>query len=220
MSWKAAAIGGGLGLIGGYLQNQAGKSSAKGQMEFQERMSNTAYRRGMDDMRAAGLNPMLAYKMGGASSPAGAMYQPSNIGAAAASGMQAVSSAQQSISQSAKIDAEAAKVVQDKEFAAVLHDERWPRLFATMSPENVAASALAVMEGVSIEKVLADQNHQLTEGERENVKRFLLRVQGFKSFVGREATGAAGVVADSFAGLKAKIRFMTDVIKDMMEQKK
>lgn len=46
---------------------------AKDQMDFQERMSNTAYRRAMNDMRRAGLNPMLAYQQGGATTPGGAM---------------------------------------------------------------------------------------------------------------------------------------------------
>lgn len=52
---------------------QFSAAQAKGQMDFQERMSNTQYQRAMSDMKAAGLNPMLAYAQGGAGAPGGAM---------------------------------------------------------------------------------------------------------------------------------------------------
>ncbi len=59
------------GLIGSAVASGLTYKIAKENREWQERMSNTAYQRGMKDMRLAGLNPILAYKQGGASSPAG-----------------------------------------------------------------------------------------------------------------------------------------------------
>ncbi len=66
-------------VIGGSMQNRANAASAQKQMDFQREMSNTAYQRAMADMRLAGLNPILAYKQGGATTPTGTSYQAQNV---------------------------------------------------------------------------------------------------------------------------------------------
>lgn len=73
-------------IIGGLIQssgqqaaNAANIALSREQMDWQERMSNTAHRREVEDLRAAGLNPILSAKFGGASTPPGSLARVENI---------------------------------------------------------------------------------------------------------------------------------------------
>lgn len=101
------ALIGGLGgaLIGGLFAGDRNRKQidlSRDQMDFQERMSSTAYQRAVKDMQAAGLNPMLAYSQGGASAPMGSMPQIENVAGSVASGAQTGAQVVQAIQQVAK----------------------------------------------------------------------------------------------------------------------
>lgn len=88
-------FGGLLGSSSAKKQNQAQMQMAQQQMDFQERMSNTAHQREVADLRAANLNPILSANKG-ASTPGGAQAQMvSEQGPLASTLMQGISSAAQ-----------------------------------------------------------------------------------------------------------------------------
>lgn len=79
MSGWGAAASGAVTMLGGYFQNQAQAQSAETANNFAANQRATAYQTTVNDMKAAGLNPMLAYSQGATSTPGSSMAQMSNI---------------------------------------------------------------------------------------------------------------------------------------------
>lgn len=110
----ATLIAGGsalLGFLGGERTNRSNRAEAERNRQFQskeaatnrvfqERMRNTEWQAGVEDMRKAGINPAVAYARGGASSPSGAM----GSGSQAAPAVDSVSSAMQGIRMKRELD--------------------------------------------------------------------------------------------------------------------
>lgn len=110
-----AMLGMGMNGLSTLMGQQYGSAQAQANRDWQERMSDTSWQRGVADMEKAGLNPILAVSKGGASSPGGATgVGPSpDLGGSAVQGFTAAmqarqtqASVNQAEAQTAKIDAE------------------------------------------------------------------------------------------------------------------
>ena len=127
MDWLSAGIGAIGGLLGFKGQQRANKQNirfAREQMAFQERMSNTAYQRAIRDMKAAGLNPILALGKP-SSTPGGATATMQNQeGAGVSSAVQAGLLKGQMAQMKANVDLTNATAWKTSEEAKFLEDTR------------------------------------------------------------------------------------------------
>lgn len=157
----ASIIGGLLSKRGQDNANEANVALTDENRQWMEKMSSTSYQRGVKDMEAAGLNPMLAYSQGGASTPTSAAPVVQNSLGAGVSGfansaqsvvgmMQGVQQVQQSKAQEDNLRAGADKIRSE----TMERDMNTAALAARISQTNASSDQAKAVAAKTLEEVL------------------------------------------------------------------
>lgn len=155
--------------------NEANAQQAQMNRDFQERMSSTAMQRHVADLKAAGLNPAIAYGGSGASSPSGASATLTNPFQGSAQNAQAASMALLNMAQA---KANILKTAEETRAIRIQGD-------ATRSR---AASEIALRD---IDIMLRKAQHGMSQAELENIRdRLEAELENTRTRTRREASSA------------------------------
>lgn len=103
-------IGAGGGLLGSWYQNRESEWAANRTMNFQRDMSNTAHQREVEDLRKAGLNPILSALGNGATTPSGATPEVGSMSEGISSGINTAIGARMAGTELKKADAQVGQI--------------------------------------------------------------------------------------------------------------
>lgn len=137
-------VSGGLSLLGGVLGNRSASRAARENRQWQEHMRATQYQTAVSDLKAAGLNPMLAYTQGGAGTPAGGAAVTRDVVSPSVASASATASAMASIANiQADTDNKRATADQIKAQTAVLLKEADVKHWLSRLTQHQGTSAWA-----------------------------------------------------------------------------
>lgn len=163
-------FGGILDFVGGLMTNDANEDIAAQNRQFQHNESSTAYQRAVADMQAAGLNPMLAYSQGGASTPGGAMATMQNALGSGVNTAYAGTRLEQDLAnlraQERQTDAQTGKVVEEQRQVAAdtaLKDSQ-ALVNAAMIPKIAAETKQSVSSAAQLDQAANRIVAELSEG--------------------------------------------------------
>lgn len=123
LPWLGGALAAGGSIVGSIASGLFGKAQADKQMRFQERMAGTAHQREVEDLRRAGINPLLSARHGGAAAPVGSAAPTPDFGRAVSSAVDVIRMNMDAAMQAAQIN--------DVNSAAALKDAQTNDLKAT-----------------------------------------------------------------------------------------